>query len=405
MTSGFDRLERELRDAEARQVGGRRSVIGSRSDSGALSVAVIAAGTLVVVAIAAGALALLHAAKRDVGSLEVPTAVHRYTSQYGWSVIYPSILTLTAQTQNGAQRFAQITLSSFSARHTLSGTQPPHSPVDIENVPFAVPLDTSGTFPADGVALILLPSPAFILGPDSRFPITLASFGAPHIDDFLSKAAYTKDAVPPSRSRAIVADSNELTATVLIGPKASPALRLELANVIASLSFPHWPAGTSVGLAVLLGPATDYPVGSFTLVHARYRASRVEPVYLVHAPGRLSYGHQCPRGDSCVQSGSFYGIGPQYNTRLEHAPQCELRLDRQHDEFYCTNMGVRWDRVGRVISRPTDESYVGSIEGWYAKITWDGHVMISPGFGPQLSRPAVHELWPSWHQPNEPLSR
>jgi hypothetical protein len=81
------------------------------------------------------------------------------------------------------------------------------------------------------------------------------------------------------------------------------------------------------------------------------------------------------------------------------------RLDRRDVQFYCTNLGVRWDRVGRVIRRPATESYIGSIEGLYAKIAWDGQVMISPGFGPQLSRSAVHRLWPGWGQPNEPLSR
>jgi len=74
-------------------------------------------------------------------------------------------------------------------------------------------------------------------------------------------------------------------------------------------------------------------------------------------------------------------------------------------EFYCTNLGARWDRVGRVIARPTSESYIGSSEGMFVKVTWDGQLMVTAGWGPQLSRPAVHRLWPDWRQPNEPLSR
>lgn len=31
--------------------------------------------------------------------------------------------------------------------------------------------------------------------------------------------------------------------------------------------------------------------------------------------------------------------------------ECQLRLDRARDEFYCTNLRARWDRVGRVIER------------------------------------------------------
>jgi hypothetical protein len=104
------------------------------------------------------------------------------------------------------------------------------------------------------------------------------------------------------------------------------------------------------------------------------------------------------------------GVLLRDRTGVEHsapsrAPVCRLRVDRPLDEFYCANMRVRWDRVGRVIARPASESYVGSSEGLYAKVTWDGQVMITPGWGPRLSRPAVQQLWPNWRQPNEPLSR
>ena len=366
----------------------------------------IAGGTLVVVAIAVGALVLLHSAKRNVGPATSPGAVGHYTNPAGWSITYPATLRLTrSKPEGGLQRLAQITLTSFAASRTLRGSPPPGSRLNLASLPFDVPLDASGKFPADGVALILQPSLAGVLGPDSRFPITVGSFGAPEIDVFFSGAEYEKDAIPRARSRAVVAYSEELTATVLIGRNASPALRLELANTIASLSFPRLRSGTNVADGVILGPASDYPVGSFTLVHARFGPGGLEPFYLVHAPGRLGYGHQCLFAGPCVPAGSFYGIGPEYNTRRDHAPPCDLRFDRQHEQFYCTNLGVRWDRVGRVISRPADESYIGSIEGLYAKVAWDGHVMMSPGFGPQISRAAVHQLWPSWHQPNEPLSR
>ena len=56
-------------------------------------------------------------------------------------------------------------------------------------------------------------------------------------------------------------------------------------------------------------------------------------------------------------------------------------------------------------SPSANESYIGPIEGLYAKIACDGQIMLTRGWGPQLSRPAVHQLWPSWHQPTEPLSR
>ena len=406
MTSGFDQLERELRRAETRQARRRRSVIGTGSARRVLSATVIAGSTFVVVAIAVGALVLLHSAKRNVGPATSPGVVGHYTNPAGWSISYPATLRLTrSKPAGGLQRLAQITLTSFVASRPLRGSPPPGSRLNLASMPFYLPLDAGGKFPADGVALILQPSLAGVLGPDSRFPITIGSFGAPKIDVFFSRAKYEKAAIPRSRSRAVVAYGEELTATVLIGRNASPALRRELANTIASLSFPRLHPGTHVGLGVLLGPAANYPVGSFTLVHARFGTSRSEPFYLAHGPGRPGYGHQCLFAAPCVPAGAFYGIGPQYNTRRDQAPPCDLRFDRQDEQFYCTNLGVRWDRVGRVISRPADESYIGSIEGLYAKVAWDRQVMMSPGFGPQISRAAVHQLWPSWHQPNEPLSR
>jgi hypothetical protein len=92
-------------------------------------------------------------------------------------------------------------------------------------------------------------------------------------------------------------------------------------------------------------------------------------------------------------------MGSEYNTRRNHAPRCDLRFDRQDDSFYCTNLAVRWDRVGRVISRPADESYIGSNEGLYAKVAWDGQILMLPGWGPEISKAAVHRLWPAWKQP------
>lgn len=405
MTSGFDQLERELRRAETRQAH-RRSVGGTGAAPRVLSAIVIAGSTLVVVAIAVGALVLLHGAKRNVGPGTGSGAVGHYINPEGWSITYPATLRLTqSKPAGGLQRLAQITLTSFAPSRPLRGSPPPGSRLNLASMPFDLPLDASGKFPADGVALILQPSLAGVLGPDSRFPITIGSFGAPKTDVFFSRAEYEKAAIPRSRSRAVVAYDEQLTATALIGRNASPALRRELANTIASLSFPRLRRGTDVGNAVVLGPASDYPVGSFTRVHARFGPGGVEPFYLAHAPGRLGYGHQCLFAAPCVPAGAFYGIGPEYNTRRDHAPPCDIRFDRPDEQFYCTNLGVRWDRVGRVISRPADESYIGSIEGLYAKVAWDGQVMMSPGFGPQISRAAVHQLWPSWHQPNEPLSR
>ena len=379
----------------------RRSTSGSRVSGG------LAAGLAVGVTIAVVVFALVavHATKPPARTTGTPTSMHDYTDAQGWSLTYPSALHVVHGIQPSALA-RQVTLTSFAAPRKLAGRSATGQRLAVTSMPYVLPLDAAGRFPADGVALILQPFRGFVLGPDSAFPLALGQFGRLQADPFLSGADVRRAAIPPARTHIVVGYSQEITVTVLIGAKASGALRSDLANTIASLGFRRLAPGSQVdGGAEILGPASAYPVGSFTLFHARFGGNSSEPVYLVHAPGRLGFGHQCLNKSPCTPAGSFYGIGPNYNTRLDHAPICQLRLDRPLDEFYCANMGVRWDRVGRVIARPASESYAGSSEGLYAKVTWDGQVMITPGWGPQLSRPAVHQLWPDWHQPNEPLSR
>jgi hypothetical protein len=362
-------------------------------------------GVAVVIAVAIVALSALHAAKHPNGIASRPTSGRTYTDKQGWSISYPSAFSLVTQGHKGGPLDEQVTLASFSAPRTLTGRLTHDAATNLFRLPYTLPLDASGRFPADGVALILQPSSGLVLGSDSAFPVALSQFARPQAEQFFSKADDRRAAIPPARTHEVVAYGEEVTAVVLIGAKASQTLRAELATTIASLSFPHLAPGTQVGDAVVLGPASRYPLGSFTLIHARFTGGRDQPIYLVHAPGRLTYGHDCQSYGPCTPAGAFYGIGPEYNTRSTNAPVCQLGLDRQKDEFYCNNLGVKWDRVGRVIARPANESYIGSIEGLYAKIAWDGQIMIMPGFGPQLSRAAVHELWPGWRQPNEPLSR
>lgn len=378
----------------------RRSTSGSRLWSGLAA----ALGVGVTIAVVVFALVGVHATKRPAGTAGTPASTLHYTDAQGWSLTYPSPYRIVQGTPATALA-RQVTLTSFPAPRKLAGRWPARTQTTVSSPPYVVPLDAVGRFPANGVALILQPSEGFVLGPDSAFPVALAQFGRPHAEPLFSRADDRRAAIPPARTHIVVGYSQEIIVTVLIGAKASPALRSDLASAIASLSFRQLAPGSHVGDAEILGPASRYPVGSFTLVHARFASNPSEPIYLVHAPGRLGFGHQCVANSPCTPAGSFYAIGAQYNARLEHAPLCQLRLDRPADEFYCANLGVRWDRVGRVIARPANQSYIGSIEGLYAKIAWDGQIMITPGWGPQLSRPAVHQLWPSWHQPNEPLSR
>ena len=378
----------------------RRSTSGSRVSSGLAA----GLGVGVTIAIVVFALVAVHATTPPAQTTGTPTSMHDYTDAQGWSLTYASALHVVQGLPPTALA-RQVTLTSFAAPGKLAGRSPTGKPLSVSSLPYVLPLDAAGRFPADGVALILQPFGGFVLGPDSAFPLVLDQFGRPHAEAFFSSADDRRAAIPLARTHTVVGYSQEITVTVLIGAKASGALRSDLANTIASLAFRRLAAGSEVGGGEILGPASAYPVGSFTLFHARFAGNSSEPIYLVHAPGRLGFGHQCLNNRPCTPAGSFYGIGPEYNTRLDHAPVCRLRVDRPLDEFYCANMGVRWDRVGRVVARPASESYVGSSEGLYAKVTWDGQVMITHGWGPQLSRGAVQRLWPNWHQPNEPLSR
>jgi hypothetical protein len=352
----------------------------------------------VAVFLAVAVLTTIHSAHRSAQSVASGQG-GTYSNPEGWSVSYPAGFTLR-RSRSGTQ----VTLSSFTPVRTVTGRPQKGALSSPTTAPYTMPLDQTGRFPAEGVALILQPSGGFALYPDSSFPIDVSQFGPAHAHPFFTIAAALRDGIPPARSDEIVAYSEEVAVTAIIGPKALPALRSELAAVIKSLAFRRLAPGTQVGLGYIVGPASRFPVGSFTRIEARFLGDRATPVYLEHAPGRFTVGHQCPTTGSCTPTGAFYGMGVTYNTRLDHAPNCQIHFDRKDEQFYCTNLGVRWDRVGRVVKQPAGEKYIGAIGGDYAKVTWDGQIMITPGWGPQLSRGAVHLLWPSWHQPEHPNS-
>jgi hypothetical protein len=164
-------------------------------------------------------------------------------------------------------------------------------------------------------------------------------------------------------------------------------------HVIASLSFPRLHAGSTVGEQTVLQSPTHYPVDSFTLVYARGaicsgRATACRPgrapFYLVHAPGRLRQPdliQPCtPAPDACSPPGAFYAIGWKDEAIAGgYRSGCDLRLDRKQDQFYCTNSGARWDRVGRVITRPAGAHLDDPLQFAFANVSWDGHVILVAG--------------------------
>ena len=109
-------------------------------------------------------------------------------------------------------------------------------------------------------------------GVESRFPITLDAF---------APAQHPEAHAPLSVWRSIHANGQQYRAIAWIAPDADERLRSQLAEVVASLSFPPLSPGAVVGIGfTVLEPEDRYPVGSFTSI----RADDV-PLMLVRAPG------------------------------------------------------------------------------------------------------------------------
>ena len=162
--------------------------------------------------------------------------------------------------------------------------------------------------------------------------------------------------------------------------------------IAAPPTFPPLHTGEQVGDETVLDPASAYPVGSFTLVHApgqlcdgsvyQCHYGR-QPFYLVHAPGRL---HQpdlidpCePTPVACMQPVAFYALGwTSEDVRGGYRSACRLRLDRRDEQFYCTNSPARWDRTGRPIHVPRGAKLADGLQFAFAKIAWTAMSSSSP---------------------------
>lgn len=317
----------------------------------------------------------------------------RYADSQGWWLRYPRSLSLERSSSGpGPATFTEVTVANFVQRRAVvSGNT--HGGFFITVRP---PLDPAGRFPANGVAFRMLlvqggPGPVDTV-PDSRFPISVATFRRPQQRDFPARD-YTRLGVPPERSRPIQADGQQYTGELFVGRSATPHERSEIDAVVRSLTFPRLHPGESAGDEHVLQLARDYPVGSFTLIHAAGEVcngpvstcrSGQAPFYLVHAPGRLDQPEliqPCPAvAGGCTAAGAFYAIGWKWQEQEGgYRSSCNLRLDKVHDEFYCTNSTARWDRVGRVIRRPAGARFNDPLQFAFAKVTWDGHVAFFPG--------------------------
>jgi hypothetical protein len=349
-----------------------------------------------------------------VGCGAAPTVVRpaavassvRYLDPQGWSLRYPGSLSLEHSTSGpGMATFTEVTVANFAQRRAVVTGKTR----DGGFILVRPPLDRVGRFPGDGVAFRMLlvdggPGPIGTVA-DSRFPIKLATFSRPQYGDFPPRD-YRALGVPHELTRPLDADGQHYQALVLIGPAASASERAALETVIASLTFPPLDTGEQAGDETVLGLASRYPIGSFTLVRApgelcdgsvyRCHAGR-QPFYLVHAPGRLHRPdliQPCqPTAAACAPPGAFYALGWTSEDVLGgYRSACHLWLDPQDEQFYCTNSRARWDRTGNVIRMPRGARFADGLQFAFAKIAWDGHVVFLPGLGGNPPRAKARAL-------------
>ena len=260
---------------------------------------------------------------------------------------------------------SEVTIASFPLRTAVgpTGTIGP-------------PVDQCGQFPSSAVAFRMLLYggwPGHLSGAlesaESRFPISLDTFAPTEHPDTNT---------PPSIERSVNANGEQYRAIAWIAPNAPEELQLQLHGLVGSLSFPDLSPYAVVGVGFTVLEREDlYPVGSF----APLRVDRV-PLLLVHAPG------------------GFYALGWNWSGPPDsYRSSCDHLVDEHRREIYCSSSEARWDRIGRVITRPATAQRDEPLHLSIAKVGWDGHLLVHPGTFQQTgSAPNARRFWPSWTQ-------
>jgi hypothetical protein len=287
-----------------------------------------------------------------------------YVDSAGWSIAYPRAMHLERSAWTQGMALSEVTVASFPMRTAIG----PTGNID-------PPLDVHGRFPPAAAAFRMLlsaggPGHRALEQAESRFPISLDTFAPSQHPD---KNAH------PSVWRSIDANGQQYRALAWIAPDAPETLRSQLADVVDSLSFPPPCPGTVVGVGfVVLDPQDRYPLGSFTSVRAADR-----PLLLVRAPG------------------GFYALGWNWSgPPASYRSTCEHRVDEQQREIYCATCEARWDRIGRVITRPATADHDEPLHLSIAKAAWDGHVLVHPRTFQTGSAPNARHFWPEWGDVN-----
>lgn len=173
---------------------------------------------LLVGAVAAGC----GTAAVAIHSIATVTRSVRYVDPTGWSLRYPSSLSVERSTSGpGLATFTELTVANFAQRRAVVSGKT-HDGGFILVHP---PLDRAGRFPADGIAFRMLlvdggPEPIGTVA-DSRFPIKLSTFRRPQQSDF-PPTDYKALGVPHELTRPIDADGQHYQAQFSSGRRCRP---------------------------------------------------------------------------------------------------------------------------------------------------------------------------------------
>jgi hypothetical protein len=223
--------------------------------------AAVASG--LVFASTGGLVAGCAASARNHGSENATLAVMRtahavreasYEDPAGWSVRYPRTLRLERSSNRYDTVTTEVTIANFTASTGVQQTR--------HGFRVTPPIAPSGTFPANGIAFRIVSRDNGGARPtsSSALPITLASFrpsrepgitrlpygGAPYnAGDGETVPQFHYKGVPTSVHREIRTHGHIYEAIGWVGYDASPRLRTQLEQVIASLTFRHVKSGPS----------------------------------------------------------------------------------------------------------------------------------------------------------------
>ena len=219
------------------------------------------------------------------------------------------------------------------------------------------------SFPATGVAAQI-----WYLGGPGRTP-TLG-MGLPlRESSFHRIRPYAGGAEPSPVYDPFAADGYGFAAAVWTGPNASQTDKRAIWSVIQSLRFPRLRQGTVWNESVyVLGLAGHYPEGSVTAIPGVSLQTIPMPrftrgFYLVHA------------------SRGFYVIDRLFISPATRVA-CTVAFDQASSRFYCAGTKLRWTLAGRRLGPHGGRTYGWDLSLRAAAMSTDGHVLVSPRFGP-----------------------